>query len=149
MIGNIEIKEKLANSGRIIRVSRFANLVLDALKPQACHLLAGDFGSTGDRKWIDRMQFGTGVAAEAVTDEFLSQPITPIKDVTPSYPYDGLVNDYYVRFTVYLQADEANGFPISEMGLLAQDDTLVARKTFTPINKTVEYIIEFNWTLRS
>jgi len=102
------------------------------------HLLGGDSSDP----YIDRMQFGTGTLAPAATQTFLQRPITPVKAVTPA-----IVPSYSATFQAYLLADEANGFPLAEAGLLAVDDTLLARATYTAQTKTVNYIWGYSWTV--
>jgi len=146
MKGFLEIRKICAKTNKIISSEIHENTITSALRTQLAHMLAGDVGSSGSMKYIDRMQFGSGSLAETAADQYLQFPITPIKDVTPSYSYTG--GYYYVEFEAFLEADEANGFPIQEAGLLCEDDTLAARKTFNTVDKTNEYIFGFRWKIR-
>ena len=114
------------------------NLLVAGFYTNLSHLVAGD--SVG--RYVDRMQFGTGSAAAQGTDSTLQVPITPIKTVLVDHP-----TATTTRFRSYLMETEGNGFPISEAGLLAVDDTLVARKIFAGQVKTSDYIFGFRWTI--
>lgn len=148
MHGELEIIVRNARTRRVVREERNKNMIVAGFKSQSCHLLAGDIGVVDARRHIKSMQFGTGTIPEAASDEGLQLPITPIKTVSVSYPRAGFSDDYYVQFYTALSANQANGFPISEAGLVCEDGTLVARKTFAAINKTVDYIVEFRWRIR-
>lgn len=115
------------------------NLILNEMYNKLVELLGGEASS-----YIDRMQFGTGSLAPAATQQFLQTPITPIKTVTSEID---ATDDYTVIFTAYLLVDEGNGFPISEAGLLANDDTLVTRITFTARTKTSSFTFGFRWSI--
>ena len=144
MKGELEITVRQGKSARPVSVDVYKNIVVNGMKTQVCHMLAGDI-SSGNRG-VNRMQFGTGSMAETATDTELQTPITPVKTITGvgiTYP-----PDYYVQFEAYLEFDEANGFAISEAGLLCGDSTLAARKVFSGISKTSDYIIEFRWRIR-
>ena len=54
-----------------------------------------------------------------------------------------------VKFTAFLLEDEANGFAITEAGLLANNASpaLAARTTFGALNKSNDFVFEFSWTL--
>jgi hypothetical protein len=118
------------------------NVVVNGSKTQLARLLgAGD--ATRYIKWI---QLGSGITPETVTDTSLEQPITPMKVVAYAYP-DASPTSFRVTFTAYLEEDEANGFPISEAGLVCADNKLFSRKTFATHTKDNEHIFEFTWTL--
>ena len=132
--GCVQLDIVEASSGRIVRTEKLgSNLLLENFDEKLAHLCAGD---TIDN-YVDRMQFGTGSADADRSDTFLQMPISPIKAVTVDHP-----TDTTTRFTAYLLEGEANGFPISEAGLLTGDDTLVARKTFAGQVKDSDHIFE-------
>lgn len=139
MYGHLDINAFNVLTGRGHKVATGPNLVLNGMYKNFINLLGGN---TDDTYYVDRLQLGTGSTAPAVTDLFLQRPITPIKAVTPA-----VSEPYSVTYSAYLLADEGNGFPISEAGLLGADDTLVARKTFSAQTKTSSYIWGFNWTI--
>lgn len=125
--------------GKKVEEFQSQNVILLQIKYHLARLMT--YG-VGMNNYIDRMQFGTGTLAEAETDETLQSPITPIKAVTVAHP-----TIYTAEYTASLLADEANGFPISEAGLLTVDGTLVARKTFDSHTKDSSHIFHFDWTL--
>jgi len=145
MKGTLEIAIKHVSSGKVQR-RKYDNVVVTGFKSQMCHMLAGDIGESGEGRHVDRMQFGTGSMAESVSDTELQMPITPIKAVTVAYTGPASA-DWVVQFEGILDQDEANGFPISEAGLLCEDDTLAARKAFSAFDKTVDYVVAFRWRI--
>lgn len=137
MKGQLEIYSRHVKSGKRDLVVRTPNLVLDLMYEQLIKLIAG-----GDNNaYIDRMQFGTGTLAPAAAQEFLQRPITPIKMVISTVD----IGNYRVTFNASLLADEGNGFPISEAGLLASNDNVVARAVFSSRAKTSDFVFDFNW----
>ncbi len=144
MVGELEITLRQGISARPVDVWVYKNIVVNGMKTQMCRMLAGDI-STGTRA-VNRMQFGTGSMSETASDTELQTPITPVKSI----PVVGRTyhSDYYVQFEAFLEFDEANGFAISEAGLLCGNDTLAARKVFSGISKTSDYTIEFRWRIR-
>jgi len=115
------------------------NLILDQMYSKLVQLFGGV-----TNVYINRMQFGTGGIAPSHDQTFLQVPITPIKVVAAVIdPGD----DNTVVFTAYLLEDEANGFPISEAGLLTADNVLVTRIVFTARTKTSSYQFGFRWAI--
>ena len=148
MTGKIEIFKRDIH-GRVVEHRKINNVITDGLKEQLVHMAAGDIGPETARRCITKMQFGSGSLAESATDTHLQLPLPAlIKDVTISYPNEGLADDYYVRFVAFLQRTQGNGFGISEAGLMCENLTLAARKTFAAITKDPDYILEFWWTIR-
>lgn len=104
---------------------------LNQIRAALCKLIGGD----GADQYVDRMQFGTSTLAYDATQTGLQLAITPIKAITTvAYP-----TAYSVEFDGYLLSDEGNGFPISEAGLMLNDDTVVARTVFASKSKTEDY----------
>jgi len=115
------------------------NMILDTMYSKLVQLFGGETSA-----YINRMQFGTGATAAAKDQTFLQVPITPIKAVSAAIdPGD----DNTVIFTAYLLEDEANGFPISEAGLVSADGVLVTRITFTARTKSSSYQFGFRWSI--
>jgi len=114
------------------------NLLVNTFYTNLAYISAG----VTTNRTITQMQFGTGSSTEQATDTILQLGISPIKSVAVDHP---VVTS--TRFTAYLLEAEANGFPISEAGLLTASDTVVARKTFSGITKTSDYIFGFKWTI--
>ena len=108
------------------------------------HLLKMLGGDDAADQPVNRMQFGTGTAYPISTDLTLQVPITPIKSIIDRTA----VGDYQVDLTASLLATEANGFPISEAGLVAVNDELVARANLSStLNKNADYHSLFTWSL--
>ena len=141
--GELEIKvHRGTKDGEVVRTEKFKNVVVDNATVVIAHLLAGNNMSN---YYISKMQFGTGTTAATTSDTTLESAISPIKSIsTYSYP-----TSKSVKFTAYLLEDEANGFAITEAGLLSNNASpaLVARRVFGAINKTDDWVIELNWTL--
>ena len=138
MQGHVRLEITDAKTGRLVCVMKGKNLLVDNFNEKLSHLCAGD----SVENFVNRMEFGTGSADAERGDTFLQMPITPIKTVTVDHP-----TDTTTRFTAYLMEDEANGFPISEAGLICGDDTLVGRKTFAGLVKDSDHIFTFKWTI--
>ena len=143
MKGQLEIFSRHVKTGKRDLMVRTPNLVLNGMYEQLIQLI-----SAGDpQAFVDRMQFGTGTLAPAASQQFLQRPITPLKNVIATVD----AANYKVTFQASLLSDEANGFPISEAGLLASNDTVVARAIFSARAKTSDFVFDFNWivTLKS
>ena len=143
MKGKISINIRSARTMKIVDRREINNLVMDAQKLNVLRSLCSPTSDPGVawRGGINRMQFGTGSTAESVSDTHLVSPITPIKTVTTQFFSTS------VKFTAYLLANEANGFPITEAGLITTEGDLAARKVFSKIDKTADYIVEFEWVI--
>ena len=138
----------LVPSGEIIKVVNGANLVLNRAKTQMANLFVGNQST---QRFVNRMVFGTGGHAPGDT----SVPIPPQPTDTQldssiltkplaSYEFNSSTSVTIIAFIV---EGEANGFTITESGLLAADNTLVARRTFAGLNKTSEFVFEFRHTI--
>jgi len=147
MTGKIDIFVRDAKSFRVVDERHVSNVIVTAQKLNVLRSLCSPSSAPG-LLWtggVEKMQFGTGSVAESESDEFLSSPITPVKTIESgniSYP-----SSVTVLFTTFLLADEANGFPIREAGLLTRDNALAARRTFSVIDKDSDHIVEFAWTI--
>jgi len=147
MTGKLQITVRQGRRARIVSRDIYNNIIVNNMKTQMCRMLGGDIGSAGSFRSVNRMQFGTGSLSETASDTELQTPITPIKLIDPTTGVS-YYSPYYVQFEAYLDFSEANGFAISEAGLLCQDNSLAARKVFSGISKTSDYIIEFRWRIR-
>lgn len=143
MKGQLEIYARHVKTGKRDCIVRTPNLIVNKMYENLIQLL----GAGDPQAFVDRMQFGTGTLAPAAAQEFLQRPITPIQPVIPTVD----VGAYSVTFNASLLADEGNGFPISEAGLLASNDYMVARAVFSARTKTSDFVFDFNWivTLKS
>jgi hypothetical protein len=131
-----------AKSRKVVCRQNCENTVVAAAAEPMCHLLGGDADAAN--LYAKKMAFGTGTAAPAVTDVSLQRPITPIKDIaTVTHPTSSST-----LFTATLEADEGNGFPINEVGLMNVNKVLLARVILaSPQAKTVDYIFLFEWLI--
>jgi len=137
--GEVNIRKIRKSDGEVVEEITTDNLVVDKAKEIMAHLLAGD---DPDNYKVSKMTFGTNDDAPAVEDLVVKTPITPVKPIASvEYP-----NDSSVRFIVTLDQDEANGFPIAEAGLQAQNG-IVARVSFGPLTKDSDFIFVFRWTI--
>ena len=139
-VGKLVITVRKAKTGEIVKLLEYKNLILNKMKAQLSYLLSV---ATPGTRYLNRMQFGTGTTAAAVGDLTLESPITPAKSITTvSYP-----TPTSVMLVAFLLETEANGFAVTEAGLLCADGTLVARRVFGSLAKTVDFIFQFNWTI--
>jgi hypothetical protein len=140
MRGELVVDKVNPVTGEVVRVAETHNLFLNQGYTHLAKLLAGDDAAN---QQVAKMQFGTGTDSPLVTDTLLQTPITPIKDIASrTYPTDDTA-----QLVVYLLVGEANGFPISEAGLVAANGELIARAVFAPHLKTSDYQFKFTWTL--
>jgi len=137
--GEVNIQKVRKSDGEVVEDITTDNLVVDKAKEIMAHLLAGD---DSDNYKVSKMTFGTNDDPPTPEDLVVKTPITPVKPIASvEYP-----NDSSVRFIVTLDQDEANGFPIAEAGLQAQNG-LVARVSFGPLTKDSDFIFIFRWTI--
>lgn len=95
--------------------------------------------------FITKMMWGKGTTDPSPGDEQLEDPIADpaYKVVSYQYPSNTSVQNIGV-----LETTEANGEPITEIGLFTQNfDLLVARKTFPVLTKSDEFSFEFLHTI--
>lgn len=140
------IVEIVSADGVVQSQEEYRNAITVAAPGQVLRMLAGDWGAIGQRRWVRRMQFGIGNLAESSSNTSLQHPISPVKVVSASVSVD---DPPRVQFGASLGVTEANGFGISEAGLLCDDGTLFARKTFGKRDKTKDYIFNFYWTIQA
>jgi len=97
-----------------------------------------------------RFGVGTGVTAARVTDVALEAPIT-LSNGSLTKPIDTIdfLTPFVVRVAFTLGLADANGYIISEMGLFAGNDALIARKIrAVSVNKTSDFSPTLTWRLR-
>lgn len=139
MKGRLIITKIGVNTGIRTVIVNQSNLILNLMYQQLVKLVSGE-SLAG---YVYEMQFGTGTSVPVATEQFLQKPINPVKTVTPTID----APNFQVVFNASLLADEGNGFPISEAGLLTKDNIVVARTVFSARSKTPDYIFDFNWTI--
>ena len=139
MKGRLVIHSRCLKTGLRKKIVDVENLILDTMYHELISLLGG----TGSQAYIAKMMFGTGNLAPASTQTFLSRPITPAKAVIITVDVD----NFNLTCEASLLSDEANGFPISEAGLLTFSQVLVTRAIFDARTKTADFVFDFNWTI--
>jgi len=134
--------------GKVEDVLQGDNIVTNRIKTQLAHLLVGHETTT---RFANKMVWGTG--GHAVGD-----PTTPIapSETDTALEAQVLVKNFStydfptatsVRMIAFILEAEANGFTITEEGLVASDNTLVARRTFPGLPKTADFVFEFRHTI--
>jgi len=128
-------------------VSFGENLFLD----QGRQMTAFAFGERSpiSNYTVKKFGLGTGTTPPKVTDVSLENPLTfylgnetkPISAVDFSVPF-------VARVEFVIAASEANGYLITEMGLFSGNDTLIARRVHTGINKTSDFAPVLGWRIR-
>ncbi len=123
--------------GALIEKYEANNLVVDLGRKNVAKLIGGDAAG----KKVNTIAVGEGTSAPAVADSLLTNQFDkPVDAVT--YPADNKV-----QFSFSIASGEANGFEITEFGLLNDDGTLFSRKTRSAISKTSDIIITGIWTI--
>tara|TARA_Y100001973_G_scaffold11452_1_gene15561 strand:+ start:1822 stop:2487 length:666 start_codon:yes stop_codon:yes gene_type:complete len=125
-------------------------------------------GDSSNGRWVDAMEFGVGSVAELSSDgktfvdrgsgvsaNGLDSALNPqgdaLKEIDPNSGYSVSATACEVSFTCKWESGHINGNTLSEVVLLSNNSPhrdVVARKTFTPFEKTSEFEIELTWTLR-
>lgn len=125
--------------GELVEHTIEHNLVVDAYKVIAQHLIGGDV--TG--KSITQIAFGTNGTAPAGGNTAITGAYTKGLD-SHSYP-----DATSVSFAFSLGSTEANGIAILEFGLLTADGTLWSRKTrTTALNKASDITLTGSWVIQ-
>ncbi len=140
MKGHVTLKVIESKTGIIVKEVSGDNIILN----QSASQLAQLFGGVGDGKFASQMQFGTGDVTELASDTTLQRPITPLKAITlVEFP-----DSRTMELTAFLLEDEANGFPIEEVGLMNDDEVLLARITLASAQeKSVDFQFQFTWRI--
>lgn len=124
------------------------NIVVNRFKTQMSHLTVGHETTT---RFTNKMAWGTG--GHAVGDP--TTPIAPSETDTALQAQVLIKNlatfDFptttSVRMIAFILESEANGFTVTEEGLVAADNTLIARRTFPGLPKTSDFVFEFRHTV--
>lgn len=125
-----------------------ANLFVD----QGRQVVAFAFGfrSPISNYTVQNFSVGTGLTPAKVTDVALQAPIT-LNNGSTSKAIDAVdfLSPFVVRVAFTLATDDANGYIISEMGLLSGGGALIARKVrAVSINKTSDFSPTLTWRIR-
>ncbi|GEM_PF-2931395 len=137
--GQVKITEINRKTGEQIE-HVYKNLVVNSCYNALAELFSGNVGSY----YASYVLFGTGTTPPAIADTALQSPLAPSVqlDVTPSFP---------VSRSVLLSAEwdetETNVNEITEIGLFALNNTLLARRVFSPMIKSDGWAWLIEWEL--
>lgn len=146
--GLLREMEVLIPCGKVEELSFDNNLALTQLKTQMSHLVIGHQTVT---RFINRMAWGSG-------GHVPGDPSTPVVPSTSDASLDSTVlvkpitsfehpSTTSVMIYAFILEGEANGFTISEAGLVCADNHLVARRTFGGLAKSADFVFENRWLL--
>lgn len=123
----IKFNNQVLNNGKKF----LATCLLDGPKPHITHMLFGDGGTfNGEPKEVPPTQdklYGITRVKKSV-----------IAQVDPEVPTQ-------VIFSVIIDENEGNDFPLNEMGLELSDGSLYSLSTFADLNKTDQMEITWSW----
>ena len=130
-------------------VSLGENLFVD----QGRQLMAFCFGFRSPVSDFTVQQFsvGTGLTAPQVTDVALESPITLASTASTLAPIDGVdfLTPFVVRVSYTIALGDANGYLITERGLLSGNGTLFARHVSSAgIAKSSDFSPTLTWRIR-
>jgi hypothetical protein len=125
----------------------FSNAVLVGGRSELVKVLANKIGGTYNQ-FVSRMIFGDG-GTDGVTTRYVDADRTGLFGLTraskPVVTNIDSTNTTQVIFTSVLSFDDANGYNISEMALVLNNDILYSMATFSPLSKTSDIQIVWNW----
>lgn len=130
--------------GKIKEERLFKNLIVTAGKNSAIKQVLGDTSGGGQPAKFNYVGIGTGATTEVAGDTALQTEIgTRQQDTSPDFPSTGR-GDVIVTFA----AGNGTG-AIVEAGLLnaSSAGTLLARKTFSTINKGASDSLQITWQI--
>ena len=160
--GELEVLAFDAKTGRLVRIFRDGNIVVNLARATMAHLVS-DPGASSQGYVVTTMKFGQGghdpnnptlPIPPTTSDTDLNDPITgndSTQAVSFDYP-DGPMGTK-VRFAATIPAVcDINGTPpagqaISEAGLFSDNGNMFAKKTFGILTKTEEIAFTFRWTI--
>jgi hypothetical protein len=143
MRGHLWLHKKNVKTGEMEKVDLGENLVVDAAYRQLAGMIARD----PHQRYIEYMQFGTGTDPATAADTDLQSPLP--STVTISAAKYAFPSTYECEITCVLNANEGNGFSLSEAALKATSGVMWARRVFSPQAKTSDYIFTFVWSITS
>jgi hypothetical protein len=124
-------------SGKIVEEYHDKNLIVNVGKTSLARLLGGG----GSGKFINRIAFGTNGLSPEISDTIITNSVTRVIDGVTYPEFNSVAIAWTLPYAI------ANGLSIAEFGLLSQDDTLFARKTRTPIAKTIDLQLTGVWKI--
>ena len=130
--------------GKVKEERKYHNLVTTAGKNDAIKQVVGDVGGGVQPSKFNYVGIGTGTTVETANDTVLETEVgTRVQDTDPDFPSTGR-GDLIALFP----AGNGTG-TISEAGVLnaSTSGTMLARKTFTGINKGALDALQVTWQI--
>jgi hypothetical protein len=125
----------------------FKNAVLVGGRAELVKVLANKIGTTYEQ-YVSRMIFGDG-GVDGATIRYVDADRTGLFGLTratkPVVASIDATNTTQVVFTSVLGFDDANGYNLSEMALVLNNNILYSMATFAPLSKTSDIQIVWNW----
>jgi hypothetical protein len=123
------------------------NLVVDGGRQLLAYLFGGR--SPMSNYSCSSFAIGTGTTPAAVTDTALGSPIAFSAGVySKGIDAISFISPFEARAEFTIAANQANGYLITEFGLLSGNGALFARIVNSGINKTSDWAPALTWTLR-
>ena len=128
----------------------FPNTIMKSGREALVKTLTNQISSDYTNLYVTRMVFGDG-GTSGGNVLLVDVNATGLYGVTrASKSVIGQINpnnSTQAIFTSVLGYDDANGFSLSEMGLLLNDGTMYSMVTFADLSKTSSMSITWNWTV--
>ena len=129
----IDFKNTVLTDGRAELVKVLANKIGDSYQQFVSRMIFGDNGVDGNTlRYVNQSRTGLFGITRA------SKPV--IANIDPNNPTQ-------VVFTSVLGFGDANGYSLSEMALVLNNDILYSMATFSPLSKTSDIQIIWNWRI--
>lgn len=127
----IDFKNAVLVGGRSELVKVLANKIGASYEQYVSRMIFGDGGTDGGNvRYVDADRTGLFGLTRA------SKPVVASIDAN---------NTTQVIFTSVLGFNDANGYNLSEMALVLNNDILYSMATFAPLSKTSDIQIVWNW----
>jgi hypothetical protein len=138
---------KIINKNGTESIIDFKNAVLVGGRAELVKVLANKIGSSYEQ-FVSRMIFGDG-GTDGTTIRYVDADRTGLFGITratkPVIASIDSTNTTQVVFTSVLGFADANGYNLSEMALVLNNDILYSMATFAPLSKTSDIQIIWNW----
>ena len=153
-IYRVQKRNQITNDGR--------NVMLDLLSQMPTDPPEGsDTQQHPEYNQLWSLSVGQGTTLPTIVDSELEDPVWTgvFSPRSTEVAFNSSLGLYLINITKTLGVDDANGYSLSEAGVFTrgnQDDPedpeilyrrMYARQTFSPIPKTAEMTIEFDWKL--
>lgn len=141
------ITAKIINKNGEENFIDFENAVLVGGRSELVKVLANKIGASYEQ-YVSRMIFGDG-GTDGGNVRYVDADRTGLFGLTraskPVVASIDATNTTQVTFTSVLGFDDANGYNLSEMALVLNNDILYSMATFAPLSKTSDIQIVWNW----